>query len=531
MQRVLLLLPLLLPLLLGLLLGGCAWLSPPPQVVTEQGVLSGGRAGAVAFFKGVPYAAAPVGALRWRPPHAAPAWSGVRAARRYAPNCAQPVSAVAGFVQQPMSEDCLTLNVWAPEQPGSEPLPVMVWIHGGGYSLGSGNRARSNSPALAAEGVVLVTVNYRLSVFGFLAHPAARVVHPDDDYANYGLQDVVMALDWVQRNIAAFGGDPGRVTVFGESAGAGIVNALLVAPPAAGKFHRAISQSASVGLAPEPYPNRRAGFLPPAERQGEAFAAGLGVTPAMTPGEVMARLRSASTAQVLSLVSDRDRYTPVIDGRFLPDQIGTLLAAGRQQAVPYLTGGNSWEASLGRDIGGGFAPAAAARLVPAALRPALYPGLEGDALDDAIFGDLVVLAGSRYVAEQMAAAGAPVYRYFLSYVPTARRGRQPGVAHEDDIAFVMQTLDAEPDLARLSVGDRERSQLMSRYWVQFARTGDPNGGGRPPWPAYTPAQPAVLEIGDTLSLRQEPFRDRLDFHIASGLRLLERARSAARAQP
>lgn len=516
-------------LLLALLLGGCAWLAPPPQVATENGTLSGGRSAGVRFFKGVPYAAPPVGALRWRSPQPAADWTGVRAARRYAPNCAQPVSDVAGFAQQPMSEDCLTLNIWAPERVSAEPLPVMVWVHGGGYALGSGNRPRTNSPALAAEGVILVNVNYRLSVFGFLAHPAARVVHPDDCYANYGLQDVVMALDWVQRNIAAFGGDPARVTIFGESAGAGIVNALLVAPPAAGKFQRAISQSASVGLAPEPYPNRRAGFLLPAEQQGEAFAAGLGVTAAMPPGAVMARLRSASTAQVLSLVSDRDRYTPIIDGRLLPDQVGTLLAAGRHHAVPYMTGGNSWEASLGRAIGGGFSPAAAARLVPAAARRTLYPGLAGEALEDAIFGDLIVLSGSRYVAEQMAAADVPVYRYFFSYLPTARRGRQPGVAHEDDIAFVMQTLDTEPDLPRVSPQDVGRSQLMSRYWVQFARTGNPNGPGRPEWPAYTPAQPAVLEIGADVRVLDEPLRERLDFHIANGLRLLKRARRAARA--
>lgn len=508
-----------------LLLSACSVLSPRPQVTIDTGQLAGGVSSGVAYFKGIPYAAPPVGPLRWRAPQPPAAWQGVRQARRYAPHCAQPLSEVAGFDQLPMSEDCLTLNVWTPDSAAPRPLPVMVWIHGGGYSVGSGNKARTNSPALAAEGVVLVTVNYRLSAFGFLTHPALRAVDPDDPYGNYGLQDVLAALQWVQRNIAAFGGDPERVTIFGESAGAGLVNSLLVAPPAAGLFHRAISQSASVGLAPDPYPNRRAGFLPPAEKTAAAFAKALGVTADQEAGTAAAQLRAATMEQVLAVVSDRDRYTPVIDGVLLPDQVGALFAAGRQHAVPYITGGNSWEASLGRDIGGGFSPEFSAKLVPAADKQRLYAGLTDAALADAIFGDLIILSGSRYVAGRMHAAGAPVYRYYLSYVPAARRGKQPGVAHEDDIAFVMQTLGSEPDLKVTTALDRERSTQLSRYWVQFARTGDPNVPGLPAWPRFTPSRPAVLEIGDTIVTRPELFEARMDFHIERGSDLLQRARS------
>jgi len=466
-----------------------------------------------------------VGELRWVPPQPAAGWNGVRSATNYAPHCAQIDPGILWFELDQISEDCLTLNVWSPAAEPDAKLPVMVWIHGGGYSNGSGNIARLNSPAFARQGVVLVTVNYRLSVFGFLNHPALAASDPNRLTGNYGLLDVVAGLEWVQRNIAAFGGDPDNVTIFGESAGAGLVNTLLVMPASKGLFHRAISESASVGLAPDPYPAKRAGFLPPANKVGVNYAKKLGIADYQSDSpEVAAELRALSMEQLLAVLAMEDRYTPVVDSTTLPDQVGALTAAGKQHPVPYLTGGNSWEASLGRQIGGGFSPEFAARLVAQADKDRLYPGLSGDALADQIFGDLIVLSGSRYTANQMLKVGAPVYSYYLTYIAAARRGTQPGAAHTDDIAFVMQTLDNEADLDVVTDKDREISELMSAYWVQFAKTGNPNRAGIPEWPAYTSSRGPILEIGDAIVVRENLLQDRMEFHIARGSDLMEKTR-------
>ena len=503
----------------AVLLAGCSSLTGSPEVQVSAGRLIGSNIDGISAFRGIPYAAPPTGELRWRSPRPVAAWEGVRAAQAYAPHCAQAMSEFAGFEQKPMSEDCLTVNVWTPDLQPKLPLPVMVWIHGGGYSLGSGNKARTNSPTFARQGVVLVTLNYRLSIFGFMSHPA--FAQPDEPSGNYGLQDVVAALQWVQDNVAAFGGDPSRVTIFGESAGAGIVNTLLVMPSAAGLFQQAISESSSVGLAPDPYPAKRAGFLPPSEKMGLEFAKKMGLANDASPEVVVGALRAANTDELLAVITDRDRYTPVIDGKLFPDQVGALLAAGKAHPVAYMTGGNSWEASLGRDIGGGFSPEFSARLLTQEQKNSLYAGMQGETLEDAIFGDLVVHSSSNYVATQLSNAGMPVYRYYLSYLAEARRGVQPGVAHEDDIAFVMQTLETEPDLTTVSDKDREVSQLLSNYWVQFAKTGVPG----PEWPAFSAAKPLTLEIGDNVEVREGLFSNRLEFHTERGRTMMERARN------
>jgi len=507
-------------------LAGCLVAGPPgfaadgtgPVVTIDTGALRGARLEGVAVFRGIPYAAPPVGELRWRAPRPAAAWTGIRPAVDYAATCAQPVTAVwsppAGT-----SEDCLTLNVATPDPRPAQPMPVMVWIHGGGFSQGSGNLPQLNGTAIPRQGVVLVTINYRLAMFGFLAHPPLAA--DGEPVGNYGLLDAVAALRWVQRNIAAFGGDPGRVTIFGESAGADAVNYLMVLPAARGLFHQAISQSSSVGLAPAPRLGRRAGFNPPAEAIASAFIARLGLPPSAEPANL---LRALPASELLGAMGPRDRFSPVVDGATLPDQVGLLFAAGRQQKVPYLTGGNSWEASLGRMIGGGFSPAIAARLVPAADKARLYPGLAGEALDDAVFGDLVILSQSRYLANRMREQGAPVHAYHFSYVAQARRGSQPGAAHADDIPYVMGTLDAGPEPAGITPGDRQVSRLMTDYWVQFARTGDPNGPGLPAWPAFEPGPAPVLEIGDTVVVREGFLAERMNYHLQRGQARLNEAR-------
>jgi para-nitrobenzyl esterase len=490
------------------------------QVDVETGRLQGAMVDDVAAFKGIPYAAPPVGELRWRPPQPAASWNGVRSATDYGPYCAQPVSEVLGFKLGAFSEDCLILNVWTPDLSPAEKLPVMVWIHGGGYSQGSGNVSRLNSPTLTKEGVVLVTMNYRLAQFGFMAHPAIIASNPEDPQGNYGVLDTIALLEWVQRNISAFGGDPDNVTIFGESAGAGLVNTLMIAPRAKNLFHRAISQSSSVGLALNQQVDRRMGFRPAGLKAGEAYVKNLKLG---ETDDLAATLRSLTTEELLAGLGYRDRFTPLVDHDVIPGQPASLYAAGKHHSVPYITGGVSWEASLGRAIGGGFSPASAAMLVPAEDKLRLYSGLEGEELEDAIFGDLLALSSSRYLAENVSLNNKNVYRFLFSYLAEDRRARQPGVAHTDDIAFVMQTLDKEADLEIITDRDWEVSQLISAYWVQFAKTGNPNREGLPEWPAFQPESPRTLEIGDEVIVHEDFLGDRMAYHVQRGVEMVRDA--------
>jgi para-nitrobenzyl esterase len=506
-----------LAVLLILLVAGLCGCERPDGLVArpDSGALRGIEGDGAMAFRGIPYAAAPVGDLRWRPPQPAAARTGVRDATAYGPMCAQPDSSTLWFELGPVAEDCLTLNVMTPTLEPDEPMPVMVWIHGGGFMQGSGNLARLNGTSMPRKGVVLVTINYRLAVFGFLAHSMLAV--PGDPIGNYGLLDAVAALEWVQQNIAAFGGDPQRVTIFGESAGADVVNHLMVMPAAEGLFQQAISQSSSVGMAPGPRLTERVGFNLPAEKVTEKFAARFDLPPG---DDGVAALRELSTERLLGALKDSDRFPAVVDGQTVPDQVGRLFALGEHRRVPYLTGGVSWEASLGRMIGGGFSPKFAARLVPRTDQERLYPGLADESLADAIFGDLIVLSHSRYLATLMHQHGSPVHAFFLSYVASDRRGRQPGVAHTEDIAFVMNTLETENDLNEPSERDREIAALMNDYWVQFARTGNPNRDGLPPWPEFRPRYGNVLEIGDEIRVRNGFLAERMSYHLLRGQGLL-----------
>jgi para-nitrobenzyl esterase len=543
---------------LGVLLSNCATQSSgpdasgaaagadSPRVKIDSGYVRGVMVDGVQAYRGIPYVAPPVGDLRWQKPQPVLPWVGTLTTRDYSPFCPQLDSEFLWFELTEMSEDCVTLNVLTTAAKTGDKLPVMVWIHGGGYVNGSGNIERLNSAAMAKEGVVLVTINYRLAMFGFMTHPALASGDPENPQGNYGLLDIIESLDWVQRNIAGFGGDPDNVTIFGESAGAGLVNFLMVTPESKGLFHKAISQSSSVGIAPDPYIDRRAGFLPSSNSAGIGYAKRLNLTvagpvepgidgqpapqpqpiedPAAATPEVAAALRAVSTEDFMRVMKPSDRFTPVVDGVVIPDQVGELLSKRQQHTVPYITGGNSWEASLGRAIGGGFSPEFAGKLVAAADKERLYPGLQGEALDDQIFGDLIVHSASRYFAQQMYAMDQPVYRYYLSYIAEARRDTQPGAAHTDDIAFVMQTLDSEADLELVSADDRRISSLMSDYWVQFAKTGNPNGPGLPDWLPWEPTNRVVLEIGDNIVIREKPFEDRMQLHIRRAQGLVVKAR-------
>lgn len=495
----------------------CASVSRSPTVTISDGQLLGAVVDQVAVFKGIPYAAPPVGDLRWQPTAPVKSWSGARAAQEYGYFCPQKNTPLLWFELGEMSEDCLTLNVWSPNLASEKPLPVMVWIHGGGYLNGSGNIPRLNSPALAREGVVLVTINYRLNVFGFFAHPALDGVTEQAPVGNYGLMDVMASLQWVEKNIAQFGGDASNVTIFGESAGASLVNYLLIMPDAEGLFDKAISQSSAVGIVPDTHISKRVGFKPSAYKVAQKYVKALGLQDEDDVGQALRRL---SAGQLLAGIDDRMVFPPMVEGDLIPDHSAKLFAAGKQHAVPFLNGGNSWEASLGRQIGGGFSPDVMAKLVTKKNREKLYPSLQGEILADTIFGDMIILSGARYVADHMVNSGQPVYHYHFSYVAKARRDTQPGAAHADDIAFAMKTLEIELDA--VAKADRTVSDLMSAYWVEFARSGSPNRAGLPHWVQYSKTAGNVLEIGDSVEQHGHFLQDRMDYHQSSALKLLDR---------
>ncbi|MEC9376316.1 MAG: carboxylesterase family protein [Pseudomonadota bacterium] len=508
--------------------GACSYLSGSLNshlVSIDSGLLRGSAVNDVYVFKGIPYAEAPVGDLRWRSTKAIEPWEGVHVADRYAADCAQIYNSSLWFELGDVSEDCLKLNVWSPSLNPNEKLPVMVWIHGGGYINGSGNIKRLNSPKLASQGVVLVTVNYRLSAFGFMSHPAFSATNPDQANGNFAFYDLLESLRWVQRNIDQFGGDADNVTIVGESAGAGMVNTLLAMPRAEGLFHRAISQSSAVGLSAEPFTAKKAGRLRASNRNGLSFTTRLGIDNNEPDQEASVKaMRALSTETILSALTPRDRFTPVVDGHLLTDQVAVLFTQGKQIKVPYITGAVDWEASIARRIPERPQPEMTTRIIPDEVKRNLYPALSGSILADVLFRDMGALSASSYTAKTMAQQGVNVYRFYFSYVAEDRRGIQPGAAHQDEIAFIFGTLDNETDLNNISQKDQFVSDLMQSYWVQFARTGNPNAQGLPFWPAVSLEQSPTLEIGNEVAVRDQLFQERMTYHVNRNLDLLQGTR-------
>jgi len=498
-----------------ILLSSCSILNADHRVRIDSGWLLGSEENEVLSFKGIPFAASTEGINRWRPPQKKESWRGNRDAQDYGDFCPQSKRDTLWFELGKTSEDCLSLNVWTPKKTSATKLPVMVWIHGGGYLQGSGNIPRLNNPEFVKQDVVLVTVNYRLNVFGFFAHPDLVQQSGDEMVGNYGLLDVIAALEWIQRNINQFNGDPNNVTVFGESAGASLISYLMITPESKGLFHKAISQSAAVGLAPDTHINERVGFNVSGMEIAKKFTQRMG----LELDQSMDQLRQLSSDEIIQKLDPRSVFGPMIDGTLIPDHVGLLFAQGKQHDVPFLIGGNSWEASLGRQIGGGFSPEFISRLVPKKDRDMLYPGLQGEQLEDQVFGDLVLLSTGRYMANQMAYVDAKTYHYHFSYVASEKVNKQPGAAHADDIAFVMKTLEVE--LENVSEKDKQISNLMHNYWVQFAKTGNPNLPGQPKWTPYNQDNGSVLEIGDTIALKNNFLNERINYHINRGTNFLQ----------
>ena len=482
-----------------------------------RGAVSALDAGVVAF-KGIPYAAPPAGELRWRPPRPVVAWEGVRDASGSGPICVQ-----NGGRDVPQDEDCLFLNVWAPRET-SAPRPVLFWIHGGGYTGGSGSTALYDGTRLAADGAVVVTINYRLNVFGFLAHPALSAESPHGASGNYGLLDVVAALEWVRDNVALFGGDPDRVTIFGESAGGGAVMSVMLIPAAEGLFHRAIAQSNWINGWDRPLAAPARGWEA-AEAQGLRVAAALGI--AADAEDPLAAMRAASAADVLA-ASNADAgspflrtgnvWAPNVDGRVVPDDPLAMYRAGRQHRVPLLTGLNGNEGSLmtrGMDVADAAAFEDHVRSVYPALADEMLAHYDASspaaarAAIDKVIHDLYFAGPVRAHAESQAAAGAPTWLYHFTHVPPTPWGAELGSHHAAELVYVFGTptrreAGGERPLGLTPVGDytdtdTALSATMRAYWVQFAATGDPNREGLPAWPAFDPETDRHLELSSAIA--------------------------------
>jgi para-nitrobenzyl esterase len=487
-----------------------------PTARTESGSVSGVVTEGVASWKGVPYAAPPVGELRWRAPQPPASWTGVRPATEYAHDCMQlPFPSDAAPLGTPPAEDCLYVNVWAPEKRATSKLPVMVWIHGGGFVNGGSSPAVYDGSAFAKRGVVLVSLNHRLGRFGFFAHPALTRENPDGPLGNYGYLDQIAALKWVQKNVAAFGGDPGNVTVFGESAGGGSVNTLIVSPLARGLFHKAIVQSGG---------GRAGGIMTPRNlKEAEAVGVALGKAVGAEGEDAAAlaalrKLPAADLVRGLNLITmgqQRDTYAgPMVDGKIVVEEPETAFRAGRQARIPYMIGANNREF--------GFMP-----LPPAAVEGMLARfGAEKDNVVAAydpekvgkmgevgvgIASDGAMVEPARLLARLAAGSGQPTFEYRFSYVASSLRKTTLGALHATEIPFAFETVRAKYGDAT-TPEDQAIAAAMNAYWVAFARTGDPSGEGRPKWPRYSEKDDIVMEFTiEGPAAKPDPWKARLDF--------------------
>lgn len=449
--------------------------SAQTTVPTESGKVTGQASDETIAFKGIPYAAPPVGPLRWKAPEPAPRWTGVRDARVYGKACPQLEREEAWAQVGQQSEDCLFLNVWRPKKHGT--YPVMVFLHGGGFVAGAAGVPLYEGAGLAGRGAVVVTLNYRLGRLGFFAHPALTREDPDGRLGNYGIMDQIAALEWVKRNIAQFGGDPGNVMLFGESAGAGTVQILMGSPASAGLFDKAASQSGSGGTVLAPI---RGGAIN-AESLGKMFTDELGL-----PNATAEQLRAIPVANII-----KARAFPFIDGKVVTMSPGESFYKNMQMRIPLIIGSNSNESTLG-----GMTEATAKAVLGSAF-PELHAGyiaLTGKSPDAAAI-DLAEGLGfvlpSLALADRHAAAGNPAFAYFFDQVPVNQRANAAGTDHGGELEYLFGNTPAEH---RWDADDLRVSKLMGDYWVRFARTGDPNGEGAEPWPAAKTLPTAYLRI-------------------------------------
>jgi para-nitrobenzyl esterase len=483
-------------------------------VKTEQGKVKGKTLndGKVKAFLGLPYAAAPTGDLRWKAPQPAAKWKGERDATKFGAHCAQ------GRVFEDMifqdgegSEDCLFLNVYVPaDATDKSKLPVMFWIHGGGYAGGASSEPRHNGDFLPLKGVVLITINYRLGVFGFLA-TADLAKEANGAAGNYGLMDMIAALQWVKANIAGFGGDPNNVTIFGESAGSFAVSTLMASPMAKGLFHKGIGESGgAIG--------RGALNLDSLADREVKDAEWVSSTSAKS----LAELRAMSTQAILDSVKNKQGgmgFPPNVDGKVLTESVDDTYAAGHQAHIPLMAGWNSDEGSFfamrGMKLDQWKEMADKMFKDRAADFLKLYPAEDdAQALRAAIdFGSdqFIALGTWRWLEAHLKTGNAPVWRYHFELAATPSK-YHPGTFafHSDDIEYVFGTLDTRPGW-QVRDEDRKLSEQMMTYWANFAKTGDPNGGGLPNWPKYTTDGYPLIHLNNPITSGPDTTRGRYEF--------------------
>jgi para-nitrobenzyl esterase len=468
---------------------------------TESGIVQGvpGNNPEITVYKGVPYATPPVGDLRWRAPKAPAKWDGVRKADQFSATCMQTNYAENSpyrHADEPVSEDCLYLNIWTGAKSAKERRPVMVWIHGGALTRGSGSLPTYDGEALAKKGVVLVTINYRLGIFGFFATPELTKESDRNSSGEYGILDQIQALQWVHDNIEQFGGDPKRVTIFGESAGSWSINTLVATPLAKGLFQRAIGESgAFFATLPK---------LADAEKAGEAIMK-------RQNASSIADLRTKPAADLLKVNDELAR--PNVDGWMLPDQVYAIFAAGKQNDVPTLIGSNADEgtaftpANVKAD---GFKNLAKTRfgdMADAYLK--LYPASSDEdarASQAASMRDQTFGWEMRTWARMQTKTGkGKVYIYYFSRVPPGPFGQKFGAYHASEISYAFNNVQSQQDI------DKKLADTMSSYWVNFAASGDPNGKTLPKWPQYNLKTDLAMALGDRIQPTEVPNKAALDF--------------------
>jgi para-nitrobenzyl esterase len=504
------------------------------QVRTDAGVVQGTATSTsgVRAFKGIPFAAPPVGDLRWKAPQPVTSWEGVRKADAFGARCMQGRIFADMIFRDEMSEDCLYLNVWTPARSERDRLPVMVWIYGGGFQAGSASEPRQDGEHLASKGVVLVNFNYRLGVFGFLSHPELTKESDRDASGNYGLMDMIAALQWVKRNIAEFGGDPGNITIFGESAGSFAVSALMASPEAKGLFHRAIGESGAFFTAGGQ--TLAAQSLASTDAAGQKFATSLGA-------DSLAALRAKAADAVLdaALHAPMLGFRPNIDGYVLPKDVYSIYAAHEQAPVPLLAGWNADEVRGGVVLAN---PRPTAQSFTDRIRKDFgadadavlkaYPATsDAEALESAAAlasDNFIGYCTWKWIEMQAALARTAVYRFsFDRKIPVAPDTKMSGVPatsadigarHAGEIEYVFGTLDSVPNVT-WQPDDRKLSDEMMTYWTNFARSGDPNGppsrssrgtgakdgGGLAKWPRYESSTGRqVIHLDTTIKAGPDP---------------------------
>jgi para-nitrobenzyl esterase len=468
-----------------------AFAQQPAPVTVESGILQGTFEDGLSVYRGVPFAAPPVGDLRWRAPQPVAKWKGIFQATRFAPGPVEVMKFAFGN-----SEDCLYLNIWTPAKTSRERIPVLVWIHGGGFNMGSASEAMFSGDSLAKKGVVLVCISYRVGQLGFLAHPDLSAESPNHVSGNYGLLDMIAGLNWVQKNIAAFGGDPDKVTIFGESAGGIAVSMLCASPLAKELFHGAISESGGSFGPPRPtlFPGENMKRLPDAERDGEAYVRSAGV-------KSIAEMRKMSVDKLPPI---KGLAWPIIDGWVIPDDQYKLYAASKYNDIPILVGYNS-------DEGASFSPPKtpeeyitgvkirygkfADDLIKAyPVGSNIVPKTARDLVRDAAFGWHTWI----WARLQSQTGKSRVFYYYFDQHPDYPEDSPKagyGSPHGQDVPYVFMHLDAsKPETTK---NDLKISQAMATYWTNFAKHGDPNGKGVPEWPAFSDASPLVMYFGQT----------------------------------